>query len=122
MKEKLTSASIFLSGAAPMFMLESWSQVGAWAIVGGSFVLIVRWLMNQFQRALEKNTSHLAVLSLLVVAQQQQHLAHDLTVSGLNPHAGADIDERTNKAFMKYREIQKQFEDVKRLLENELRK
>lgn len=108
--------------ATPTLLIESWGQLGAWAIVGGAFLFVIRWLMTQFQKALERNTTHLAVQSLLIVSLQKQLLAHDLTVSGLNPHSGSDIDERTNKGYMKYRELHKDLGEVQRMIRSEFDK
>lgn len=53
---------------------------------------------------------------LLLIASanlQSQLLAHDLTMSGLNPSTEVDFQERDSKAYMKYQEVEKRLADLR---------
>ena len=93
------------------------------AMLGGMCYLMLRTFLGQvaavthgsarrfikIERSLDANT--VAILSL-----HDTLLRHDLTVSGLNPAAGAEVDERTNKALAKYEEAHKAIIEIKRMI------
>lgn len=94
----------------------NWENLTSNAILGFTFVLIVRWMLGRFsadstaiQKAIEVNT--VTLLSL-----QQQLLAHDLTVTGINPSAGADLNERSEKALRKYEEVNRSIAELKQVV------
>ncbi len=88
--------------------------------VMGTNVYMVKWIMNSFlkrMRAMEKQQS---ITTMALVNLQQQLLAHDLTIVGLNPSAGADFEERDSKALMKYQDIQRGFNELKNTISQNL--
>lgn len=77
--------------------------------VGVRFAAGIDNLARRIEEAVDINTT--VLLSL-----QAQLLAHDLTVSGLNPAAGATIDERSNRAYLKYIDVQRQIEEARQMI------
>jgi uncharacterized protein YabE (DUF348 family) len=51
-----------------------------------------------------------------VMGMQQQLLTHDLTVSGLNPNAGSNFEERDSLALRKYNEVMKTLEEQRQVI------
>ena len=92
------------------------AEIGAIAVVMGSFGFMLRWVLQKFDKSINSLVRAVNVNTVAVLAMQKQLLAHDLTVTGLNPATGVDIDERTNKALAKYREISLDMEELKRLV------
>ena len=65
------------------------------------------------QIALKNTAATQRAMMTALIALQQQLLAHDLTVTGLNPSAGVDFKERDSRAYQKYVELQKQFDQIR---------
>lgn len=85
--------------------------VVALLLIGTLYFVLVRHTksLDNIAESIENNTC-------VLIALQQQLLGHDLTVSGLNPSAGATVDERTNRAYAKYVEIQRQWEEARGMI------
>lgn len=97
-------------------------------IVAAAFLYILHWLLNkQSQQAAEHSrqaqisnmeiASSIRSLANAVTAMQQQLLTHDLTVSGLNPEAGAE-DNKDSLAYRKYSDVMAAMEEQRELLRN----
>ena len=80
-------------------------------IVAAAFLYILHWLLNkQSEQAAEHSrqaqVSNLEIASSIrslanaVTAMQQQLLTHDLTMTGLNPEAGANFEEKDSLAYL----------------------
>lgn len=111
----------------PEINVSNWTELGGFGLLGGAFVFVLRWLLTKFDeaqaattRAIERMTQSIVgtanIQAVALLNLQSQLMLHDLTVSGLNPSAGGDVDERSNKAFKKYTEILQHLEDMKRVL------
>jgi len=95
-------------------------------VVGGvmtMFFWMIKYLttristdLKDLRRVIEANSKaqeQLQILNMkILVGLQQTLLAHDLTVTGLNPSTGADFEERDSRAYVKYKECATRYEDV----------
>lgn len=89
---------------------------GAWGVLALGFLVVLRWMMTTQRDAMEAMRQEMRANTAATLALQQMLLAHDLTVTGLNPATGADVEERTNRAYTKYLEIQKTMTDLRHVL------
>ncbi len=99
-------------------ILELYETYGSGILPLLVLVFSLRWL----QKNQTSNTASMAELassvrqsSLVLASLERMLLTHDLTVRGLNPEAGADINERTNKAYLAYLRL---MEDLDRVLDH----
>jgi len=80
------------------------------------FVKTISTDLNELRKTIENNSKaqeQLQILNMkILVGLQQTLLAHDLTVTGLNPSTGADFEERDSRAYVKYKECATRYEDV----------
>lgn len=92
-------------------------KLGPGAVLALLLIGVVYFILVRFTAAIDKLGARLEEAvdcnSAVLLGLQAQLLTHDLTVSGLNPSAGATIDERTNRAYIKYLEVQRQLEDAR---------
>lgn len=93
------------------------------AMLGGMCYLMLRTFLGQVNSLTKGSQQRMTCIersidanTLAILALHDTLLRHDLTVSGLNPSAGADVDERTNKAVAKYEAAHKAILDVQRLI------
>lgn len=91
-------------------------------ILAAAFLYILHWLLNRQSKEMEEHSkvaqlTNLEVASSIrglvnaVTAMQQQLLTHDLTMSGLNPDAGATFEERDSLALKKYNDVMAAMEE-----------
>ena len=91
-------------------------------IIAAAFLYILHWLLNKQSRETEENSRYARLTNMevarsmrslvsVVLGMQQTLLAHDLTVSGLNPSAGATFEERDSIALKKYTDVMKMLEE-----------
>lgn len=96
-------------------------------ILAAAFLYILHWLLNRQSKEMAEH-SKIAQLSNLEVASsirglvnavtgmQQQLLTHDLTMSGLNPEAGATFEDRDSLALKKYQDVMTALEEQRETL------
>lgn len=98
-------------------------------IVAAAFLYILHWLLNKqsketAERCRKDQISNLEIASSIrtlanaVTAMQQLLLTHDLTVSGLNPEAGANVEGNDSLAYRKYNDVMQAMEEQRELLRN----
>ena len=91
-------------------------------IIAAAFLYILHWLLNKQSRETEENSKNARLTNMevacsirslvsAVLGMQQTLLAHDLTVSGLNPSTGATFEERDSMALKKYTDVMKMLEE-----------
>ena len=84
-----------------------------------AFGFLFRWFFNTQTKSIDSLTNAVKLLVISNTNLQKQLLAHDLTVSGLNPSTGKTPEDRDSKAYAKYRDIEKGIneliEEVRRL-------
>lgn len=96
-------------------------------ILAAAFLYILHWLLNRQSKEMAEQSkvaqlSNLEVASSIrglvnaVTAMQQQLLTHDLTMSGLNPDAGATFEERDSLALKKYQDVMTALEEQRETL------
>jgi hypothetical protein len=100
---------------------SKWLDFGGFAVLGGAFILVLRWMMSQFAKRLDTIVSaqiqmarSMDVNTSIIMNLQQMLLAHDLTVHGINPAAGADLNESAERAHKKYSELLSSIEETRR--------
>ncbi len=97
---------------------------GELGVLAGAFILLLRWtlgtLLSAFKdgmktqtEAITKLSRSVAVNSLMITAFGQQLLAHDLTVTGINPSTGKDAEGRDSKAYERYNRLGEQFAQIR---------
>ena len=91
-------------------------EQGPGAVVAFAFLGLLYWLLVRFTKAFDHLEGAIDLNTSILLGLQSQLLTHDLTVSGLNPAAGSTIDERTNRAYAKYTEVQRQIEEARELI------
>jgi len=98
-------------------------ELGSFGVVALSFILIMRYLLEQHKKdmrviadELAANARAIRAISSLMVSLQKQFALHDLTVRGLNPSTGADVDERAQQALKVYHQMIDSMDEVKRKL------
>ena len=91
-------------------------------------VPLLRWMMTRFEREIQdirssnerlvekivdslsrsnsKMVRSITAQSMIITSMQKQLLSHDLTVTGINPSVGEELNERADKAVRKYEELQ----------------
>lgn len=105
------------------------ARAAEFGVVAVSFVFVLRWMMTRFEKELEdiretqvdtaqemivatrKLQRAVIAQSLIVTSMQKQLLSHDLTVTGINPSTGSELNERAEKAVQKYEELQHSLND-----------
>ena len=98
-------------------------------IVAAAFLYILHWLLNKqsketAERCRKDQISNLEIASSIrtlanaVTAMQQLLLTHDLTVSGLNPEAGSNVEGNDSLAYRKYNDVMQAMEEQRELLRN----
>lgn len=90
--------------------------IGVLFFVGRSLPPLLNTLVLRLDQTIQRLEEAIDCNSAILLGLQQQLLAHDLTVSGLNPSTGATVDERTNRAYFKYLEVQKQLEGAREMI------
>lgn len=95
---------------------EGLVEGSAVAILGACFVLILRWMVGHLSTSLREVERAIHVNTMTLLALQSQLLVHDLTVTGLNPGAGATFEDRDSKALAKYLEIQKSIDEISKAI------
>ncbi|MEM7167644.1 MAG: hypothetical protein AAF581_19480 [Planctomycetota bacterium] len=90
-----------------------WLQAGGLGFIALCFLGLLRWMMGRFDAHMRNQTRAIDVLAAAQIGFQQQLLAHDLTVTGINPAAGANLNERAEGALAKYEELQRQLEQFR---------
>ena len=96
---------------------EFFTRIAESGVVAVAFVIVLRWMMTRFEVELkeirkeqEKSASRMsravAAQALVIASMQKQLLSHDLTVTGINPSTGTEINERAQAALNKYEELQ----------------
>src|SRR5262245_48409321 len=99
-------------------------EMGSGAVVSLLLIGTLYFVMVRFTGALDEVRKAIVTMgarheeacdlnSAVLVALQQQVMVHDLTVSGLNPAAGATVTERDSRAYAKYVEVQRGLEEVR---------
>ena len=82
------------------------------SILAGMFAGMLWWMTTRQERLLGMLSRRIDITNLLLVGLQKELLAHDLTVSGVNPSAGAEPDERARNALDKYDQIHRVFDSI----------
>ena len=109
---------------AQIELLENLAENG---IIAAAFLYILYWLLNKQALEVSESTKSIQLTSIevgrsirsltsVIMGMQQQLMAHDLTVSGLNPAAGATFEERDSLAFKKYTDVMKLLQDQRDIL------
>lgn len=109
---------------AQVELLEKFAENG---IIAAAFLYILYWLLNKQAIEISENTKSIQLTNLevarsirsltsVMLGMQQQLMAHDLTVSGLNPAAGATFEERDSLAFKKYSDVMKLLQDQRDII------
>lgn len=95
-------------------------KLGPGAVVSACLLGILWWAGSRFTRSIDNLTARVEEAvdcnTAVLLGLQSQLLTHDLTVSGLNPSTGATVDERTNRAYLKYEEVRRQFDTARELI------
>lgn len=111
----------------PIAQLDVFAKLAENGIMAAAFLYILYWLLNHQSRATAKAAkqsqltnleiaSSIRSLANAVTGMQQMLLTHDLTVSGLNPAAGADFEERDSLALKKYSDVMAAMEEQRQIL------
>tara|TARA_Y100000034_G_scaffold135318_1_gene206777 strand:- start:985 stop:1365 length:381 start_codon:yes stop_codon:yes gene_type:complete len=89
-----------------------WIEGGAVVVMCGAFLLVLKWMLHRFTKALERieYAQHSHTVTLLTLFQAL--IRHDATVSGVNPASGHDDDTRDTNATRKYTAIIKSLEEL----------
>ena len=104
-----------LLGQADIFPgASSILQYGAFGVVCAAFGWLLWTQQKDLREEIRANTKMCQAILAACICFQQQLLAHDLTVSGINPATGKDHEERDSKAWSKYTEIQRQLGDMEK--------
>lgn len=95
-------------------------KLGPGAVVSACLLYLLWWAAQRFTKSLDQLALRIEEAvdcnTAVLLGLQLQLLSHDLTVSGLNPSTGATIDERTNRAYLKYEEVRRQFDTARELI------
>ena len=94
-------------------LLRGLIEDGPFAILCGG---LLWWLAVRQEKFLSALARQQRFGNLLLVGLQKELLAHDLTVTGINPSMGADADERSERAIQKYEEIYRVFSTIEQHL------
>lgn len=96
-------------------------ELGAFGTLVFVFVLVIRWMLNQFQKSLQEisktnanQTRELRRLTVVVVTMQQIMLRHDWSTVGKT--IGHDDSERMETVERKYEEMHRLLEDQKSMM------
>ncbi len=84
--------------------------------LGGVVFLLLRWILTQQTKEIRKLVHAIDINAAALIALQKMLLAHDLTVTGINPSTGVDLDERATAALNKYQEIQLTLDNLSELI------
>ena len=82
------------------------------SIFAGMFAGMLWWMTTRQERLLGMLSRRIDITNLLLVGLQKELLAHDLTVSGVNPSTGNEPDERAKNALDKYEQIHRVFDAI----------
>lgn len=93
------------------------SNLTAYTAILVAFGALLRWALVTFSNqqresaestrtAIRQSAKSQLVLAATLLAFQRQLLLHDVTVTGVNPSAGATADERTATAIEKIRQVE----------------
>ena len=81
-------------------------------LVAFLFSVTLWWMVTRYEKLIISLRDMMVIQNLMILGLQKELLAHDLTVSGINPTTGDDPDERGQKAFAKYNELHHTFKDI----------
>lgn len=101
-------------------LLRTLGELGA---LGLMCFMLLRWLMTRIDQQLtnmialmrataDRQTSALNANTMVIVGLQKQFLAHDLTVTGINPSTGDGDGERSELAIRKYTDCQATLDEI----------
>lgn len=96
-------------------------ELGGFGVLAIAFLLVLRWMMTRFDYTIKSNTCAILTLSASMMATQHILLAHDLTVTGINPSTGADLDARAQRAYTKYCDLEHKIDETRRIVEGAIK-
>lgn len=76
------------------------------------FSITLWWMVTRYEKLIISLREMMTIQNLMILGLQKELLAHDLTVSGINPATGDDPEERGLKAYNKYNELHHTFKDI----------
>ena len=99
------------------------ADYGAVTVLGAAFLLILRFMMSQFTNSLksiirgqERHSTSIDAVTTTILTMQQILLAHDLTVTGINPSLGETVEERAKVELDKYTKLQNMIGEQKKAI------
>lgn len=93
------------------------SQVLENGVVAGMFAMLLWWMTNRQEQMMRQIVRQISTCNLLIVGMQKMLLAHDLTVTGINPAAGEDVEERASTALRKYEEVRSVMDTIQQSIQ-----
>lgn len=90
------------------FLISLYETYGVGILPLVLLAVILRWLQknqDQYVQNMAGLVKSVRQNSRVLATMEQMLLTHDLTVRGLNPDAGGDLEERTNRAYLVYKQI-----------------
>lgn len=107
--------------------IEILTKLAENGIIAAAFLYILYWLLNKQSREGAEQSkqaqltnievaSAIRTLANAVTGMQQVLLTHDLTVTGLNPDAGATFEDRDSMAYKKYADVMTAIEEQRDVL------
>jgi hypothetical protein len=82
------------------------ANADAVTVVQYAFLVLLGWVLVRQTQLLRDMHASIDLNTVWLIELHKVLLAHDLTVTGINPSAGGDDEERESRAYHKYRELQ----------------
>lgn len=86
-------------------------------VVAGLFGMLLWWMTQRQEQMMRQMTRQISITNLLVVGLQKELLVHDLTVTGINPSTGEDVEQRAKNALQKYEEVRQIMETIQQTIQ-----
>lgn len=108
----------------PTSAFGPWAELGAFGAIVVAAGLMLRQMlvthkedMAEHRDSIKELTKAISIQSLSIMSLYQLFLAHDLTVRGLNPSTGVDLNERANKALVVYQRCEQALKDISKSIQ-----
>lgn len=80
-------------------------EISAVAVVGSTFLMLVRWLISRLTEDVGESVKAVWSLHMLIMELYKLILSHDAQVRGINPLADVQASENLSLAVSEYKKI-----------------
>lgn len=80
-------------------------EPAAFAVLAGTFVLMIRWMLNQMTSKLREVGESIRICAMVQLDMHKTLIIHDAQIRGVHPAAGVDPTDASLRAHEEYEKV-----------------